>query len=99
MECTMTSLYEILMLILGIAKFFIFAHFIMSWLINFQVLNIRQPFVQQVWYGLNRLLEPLYGPIRRILPSMGGLDLSPLVVLIAIYALEIIVRNNAALFL
>ncbi len=95
----MTSIYEILMLILGIAKFFVFAHFIMSWLINFQVLNIRQPVVQQIWYGLNRLLEPLYGPIRRILPSMGGLDLSPLVVLIAIYALEIILSNNAALFL
>ena len=94
----MTSIYEILMLILGIAKFFVFAHFIMSWLINFQVLNIRQPFVQQVWFALNRLLEPLYGPIRRILPSMGGLDLSPLVVLIAIYALEIILSNNAALF-
>ena len=94
----MTSLYEILMLVLGIAKFFVFAHFIMSWLINFQVLNIRQPAVQQIWYGLNRLLEPLYGPIRRILPSMAGLDLSPLVVLIAIYALEIILSNNAALF-
>lgn len=95
----MTSLYEILMLILGIAKFFVFAHFVMSWLINFQVLNIRQPVVQQIWYGLNRLLEPLYGPIRRILPNMGGLDLSPLVVLIAIYALEIILSNNMALFL
>ena len=95
----MTSLYEILMLVLGIAKFFVFAHFIMSWLINFQVLNIRQPVVQQIWNGLNRLLEPLYGPIRRILPSMAGLDLSPLVVLIAIYALEIILSNNIALFL
>jgi YggT family protein len=92
----MNSIYEILMLILGIAKFFVFAHFIMSWLISFQVLNIRQPFVQQVWYGLNRLLEPLYAPIRRILPAMGGLDLAPLVVLIAIYALEIILRNNIA---
>ena len=94
----MTSLFEILMLILGIAKFFIFAHFIMSWLINFQVLNIRQPVVQQIWYGLNRLLEPLYGPVRRLLPAMAGLDLSPLVVLIAIYALEIVLRNNIALF-
>ena len=94
----MTSLFQILMLILGIAKFFVFAHFIMSWLINFQVLNIRQPVVQQIWYGLNRLLEPLYGPIRRILPSMGGLDLAPLVVLIAIYALEIVLSNNMAYF-
>jgi YggT family protein len=95
----MTSLYQILMLILSVAKFFIFAHFIMSWLISFQVLNIRQPFVQQVWYGLNRILEPLYAPIRRILPAMGGLDLAPLVVLIGIYALEIILRNNVAAFL
>ena len=95
----MTSLFQILMLILSVAKFFIFAHFIMSWLISFQVLNIRQPFVQQVWYGLNRILEPLYAPIRRILPAMGGLDLAPLVALIAIYALEIILQNNVALFL
>ncbi|MCX7302315.1 MAG: YggT family protein [Rhodobacterales bacterium] len=95
----MTSLFEILLLILGIARFFILAHFIMSWLVNFQVLNIRQPFVAQVWNGLNRLLEPIYGPIRRILPAMGGIDLSPIVALIAIYALEIIIRNNAALFL
>jgi YggT family protein len=95
----MTSLYQILMLILSVAKFFILAHFIMSWLISFQVLNIRQPFVAQVWHGLNRLLEPLYGPIRRILPAMGGIDLSPLVVLIGIYALEIVLRNNVALFL
>lgn len=94
----MTSLFEILMLILSVAKFFVFAHFIMSWLVTFQVLNLRQPFVYQVWSGLNRLLEPLYGPIRRILPNMGGIDLSPIVVLLGIYALEIVLRNNIAAF-
>lgn len=94
----MTSLFEILMLLLGVAKFFIFAHFIMSWLISFQVLNLRQPVVAQIWYGLQRLLEPLYRPIRSVLPQMGGLDLSPLVALLAIYALEIILRNNVGLF-
>ena len=94
----MQSLYEILMLILGIARFFIFAHLIMSWLINFQVLNVRQPLVAQIWYGLNRLLEPIYGPIRRVLPDMGGLDLSPIVALIGVYAIEIILRNNIAFF-
>lgn len=95
----MTSLFEILMLILGIARFFILAHFIMSWLVQFQVLNLRQPLVAQIWFGLNRVLEPVYGPIRRILPNMGGIDLSPIVALIGIYALEIILRNNVALFL
>jgi YggT family protein len=95
----MTSLYQILMLILDVVVFIILAHVIMSWLINFQVLNIRQPLVSQVWHGLNRMLEPLYGPVRRVLPAMGGLDLAPLVVLIAVYALQIILRNNVALFL
>lgn len=94
----MQSLFQILMLILDVVWFFIIAHVIMSWLISFQILNVRQQFVGQIWYGLNRLLEPLYGPIRRILPNMGGLDLAPLVVLIGIYALRIILANNAAYF-
>ncbi len=95
----MTSLFQILMLLLDVATFFIFAHFIMSWLINFQVLNIRQPLVSQIWYGLQRILEPLYGPIRRVLPQMGGLDLAPLVALLGIYIVRIILVNNAAAFL
>jgi YggT family protein len=94
----MTSLYQILMLILQIAQYLIFAHFIMSWLLAFNVLNPRQQFVQQVWGGLSRMLEPLYRPVRSILPPMGGLDLAPLVVLIAIYALQIILTNNFAYF-
>jgi len=94
----MTSLFQILMLIINIVWFILIAHIIMSWLINFQVLNLRQPLVAQVWYGLNRLLEPIYGPIRRFLPDMGGLDLAPLVVLIAIYAIRIVLINNIAVF-
>ena len=95
----MYSLFQILLLILSIAKFFIFAHFIMSWLISFNVLNPRQQLVQQVWMGLSRLLEPLYRPVRRLLPPMAGLDLAPLVVLVAIYALEIVLRTNAGAFI
>ncbi|OYW50527.1 MAG: YggT family protein [Rhodobacterales bacterium 32-66-7] len=95
----MLSLFQILDLILRLALFIIIAHVIMSWLINFQVLNIRQPFVAQVWYGLNRLLDPIYSRVRRLLPDMGGIDLAPVIVLIAIYALQIILRNNAALFI
>lgn len=94
----MQSLFQILMLILDVIWFFIIAHVIMSWLISFQILNVRQQFVGQIWYGLNRLLEPIYSPIRRILPPMGGLDLAPLVVLIGVYALRIILTNNAMYF-
>ncbi|MDK3017774.1 YggT family protein [Pseudodonghicola flavimaris] len=94
----MQSLFQILMLILSIAQFFVIAHVIMSWLINFQVLNPRQQLVSQIWYGLNRVLEPIYGPIRRLLPPMGGLDLAPLVALLGIYVIEIVLRNNMAVF-
>lgn len=94
----MTSLFQILLLLIDVAWFIMIAHIIMSWLISFQVLNTRQQLVAQIWYGLNRLLEPIYQPIRNILPATGGLDLAPLVALIALYAIRIILVNNAALF-
>jgi len=87
----MSNLQEIALLLIGVARFFIIVHFIMSWLISFEVLNIRQPFVYQIWSGLNRLLDPIYAPIRRILPSMGGVDLSPLVALIGLEILRILI--------
>ncbi|AWB47289.1 YggT family protein [Gemmobacter aquarius] len=95
----MTSLLQILLLILNVAQWIILAHIIMSWLINFQVLNLRQPLVYQIWNGLENLLRPVYSRLRSFLPNMGGLDLAPLVALLAIYALRIILINNAAAFL
>ena len=95
----MTSLFQILMLLLEVAFYIVVAHVIMSWLINFGVLNLNQSFVAQIWDGLNRLLEPVYAPIRRLLPNMGGLDLAPLIVFLIIYALRIILVNNVAVFL
>ncbi len=94
----MQSLFQILMLLLDVLWFFIIAHVIMSWLINFQVLNLHQQFVAQVWHMLNRILEPIYQPIRRILPPMSGIDLAPLVALIGVYAIRIVLVNNAAVF-
>ena len=94
----MTSLFQILMLLLNVVWFVIIAHVVMSWLINFQVLNLRQPLVAQIWDGLNRLLEPIYSRVRAFLPQMGGLDLAPLVVLIAVAIVRIVLINNAAFF-
>ena len=95
----MTSLLQILLLILDIVWWFVIIHVIMSWLISFNVLNRTQPLVWQIWSGLNRLLEPIYGPIRSVLPNMGGLDLSPLVLIVILYALRIILLNNAGVFM
>ena len=75
----MYSLLQILLLILDIAFWVVMAHVILSWLINFQVLNLRQPLVAQIWDGLNRVLEPIYGRIRNVLPPMSGLDLAQFV--------------------
>jgi len=94
----MTSLFQILMMILQVAQFIIFAHIIMSWLINFQVLNLRQPLVAQIWDGLNRLLEPVYSRVRAFLPQGLGLDLAPLVVLLVVYGLRIVLMNNIEFF-
>lgn len=92
----MASFLAILDLVLDLAWFVVIAQVIMSWLINFNVLNGNQPLVWQIWTGLNRLLEPVYGPIRRIMPDLGGLDLSPIIVLIGLYAIRVILFNNLA---
>lgn len=91
----MLSVFQILNMLLDIVWFFIIAHIIMSWLINFQVLNINQPLVGQLWRALNQLLAPMYNRIRRLLPQMGGIDLAPLIVLVGIMILRVIIRNNA----
>ena len=94
----MSSLLQILLLVLDLAWWIVIAHVIMSWLINFQVLNLRQPLVAQIWDGLNRILNPIYSRIRRFLPDMGGLDLSPMIVLLGIYAIQIVIANNMPAF-
>lgn len=61
---------------------------IMSWLINFQVLNIHQPQVNKIWTTLMRIFEPIYAPIRRVIPPIGGMDFSPLVIIVGLMFLR-----------
>lgn len=95
----MLSVIQILFLVLNVIWWIVISHIIMSWLINFQVLNLRQPLVAQIWDGLNKILDPIYSRIRGFLPSMGGLDLAPLIVLLAIYAIRIVIINNMSALL
>jgi YggT family protein len=90
----MISLLQIVLIALDIARWIVLAHVIMSWLINFQVLNLRQPLVYQIWDALQRTLNPLYARVRRFLPAMGGIDFAPLVVLFALIAIRIVIINN-----
>ncbi|MCH8466527.1 MAG: YggT family protein [Roseinatronobacter sp.] len=95
----MLSLIQIVLLVLSVAQFIIIAHIILSWLINFQVLSLRSPLVASIWDGTNRLVEPVYRRIRQFLPDLGGIDLAPLVALLAIYAIRVILINNASAFI
>ncbi|HET9067621.1 MAG TPA: YggT family protein [Amaricoccus sp.] len=95
----MGSLIIILFFILDIVWWIVIAHVVMSWLIGFNVLNRHQPLVGTIWRGLEGVLEPIYRPIRRVLPDMGGLDLSPLVLLVILYAIQVVIGRNAYMFM
>ena len=88
------SLFQVLDLLLRVASYIIIAQAIISWLVAFNVINTHNDFVRQTLYALSRLTEPLYRPIRRILPDFGALDFSPLVVLLLIQILRNIVLPN-----
>ena|SRR5918999_1788036 len=70
--------------IIDIYWWIVIAMVIMSWLLAFNVVNIHNPFVRQVSYVLARLTEPLLAPIRRFMPNLGGLDLSPIVLFVGL---------------
>jgi YggT family protein len=89
------TLIQILQVLLDVIWWIIFVQFILSLLIAFNVINTSNNFIRSLHYGLDRLTEPMYRPIRRVLPNMGGLDLSPMVVLVLIAIGDIILRNLA----
>lgn len=81
-------IYRIIDLLLRVALYIIIIQAIMSWLVAFNVINTRNDFVRQVWVALDRMTEPLYRPIRRVMPDFGGLDFSPMVVVLIIIILR-----------
>lgn len=90
----MLSIFEILLLLLSVLRWIIIIQIILSWLFAFNVINHGSDFVRQVVRGLNAVTEPIYRPIRRVLPDFGGLDFAPMVVLLLIICLEIVIKNN-----
>jgi YggT family protein len=76
---------DYLLYLLGIV---IVAQFVMSILISFNVINTYNEFVRTIWQALEKMTEPLYRPIRRILPDFGAIDFSPMVVIILITILR-----------
>lgn len=92
----MITLLQIVQVLLNVLWWIIVIQAVLSWLIAFNVINTHSDFVRTVWNALQKITEPLYRPIRRILPDFGALDLSPLVVLLILYILTNIVIPNIA---
>ncbi|MBC6443711.1 MAG: YggT family protein [Rhodobacteraceae bacterium] len=89
----MQAIGEILIFLLDLAWWILIVHIIIGWLVAFNVLTMQQPIVAQIQSGLNRLLDPVYDPVRRILPQTGPVDFSPIIVFIGIHIAGILVRN------
>lgn len=82
------ALYQIITILLNVLWWIIIVQAIMSWLIAFNVINTHNDIVRSIWIALDRLTQPIYRPIRRIMPDLGALDLSPMVVLLIIIILQ-----------
>ncbi len=89
------ALFGVADLLLRVLMYIIIAQAILSWLVAFNVINTYNDFVRAFLTALDRITEPLYRPIRKILPDFGGLDFSPIVVLLLIYVLRILLAGVA----
>lgn len=87
----MRAILDLILLVLQLYTWVIIAMAILSWLVAFGVINIRNDFVRAIWNALLALTEPVLMPIRRRLPNLGGLDLSPVVLLLGIFFIERII--------
>jgi YggT family protein len=90
----MIALLQTLSMLLSLVWWVFLIMIIMSWLISFNVINTRNQFVAGVWRVLNQITEPILRPIRRIIPPVGGLDLSPIIVFVIIFFLQSVIAND-----
>ncbi len=84
----MRAILSVLLLAIDLYEYVIIGVAILSWLIAFNVINISNDFVRSVWNGLNALTEPVLRRIRQVVPDLGGLDISPIVALLALMLLR-----------
>ena len=84
----MRALLDVVMLVLNIFTWLLIASAVLSWLVAFNVVNTRNDVVRTVWDFLYRVTEPVLRPIRNMLPNLGGIDVSPIIVLLLIFFIQ-----------
>jgi YggT family protein len=90
------AVFEIVIMLLWVLSWIIIGQAILSWLVAFNVINTHNDFVRTLLQALDRITAPLYRPIRKILPDFGGLDFSPIVVLLIIWGLQTLLAGVAS---
>ena len=92
----LAALFNILELLLGVLWWIIIIQVVLSWLFAFNVLNSSSEGLRRFVEALDRITEPLYRPIRKLLPDFGGIDFSPLIVLLLIGVVQILLDGAEA---
>ena len=92
----MTAIFSLIIMILQLYFYIIIASAILSWLMFFNVINTQNKFVYLVSDFVHRVTEPALAPIRRFMPNLGGLDISPIILLFAIIFLQNLIQYDIA---
>ena len=92
----MGSILQLILTIIEIYTWIVIASAVFSWLYAFNVVNPRNQFIAMIGSALYKMTEPALRPIRRVLPDLGGLDLSPLVLLLGLFFIRVLIVNNYA---
>jgi len=88
----MRALLDVILVLLDLYIWLLIAAAVLSWLIAFNVVNIRNQFVGMIGDFLYRITEPVLQPIRNMMPNLGGLDISPVILILIIYFIQNVIR-------
>ena len=84
----MRALLDVILMLLNLYVWLLIAAAVLSWLIAFNVVNVRNQFVGMIGDFLYRITEPVLRPIRNVMPNLGGLDVSPVILILVIYFIQ-----------
>ena len=92
----MLELLSFISYLITLYTYIVIAVVIVSWLMAFGVINAYNPMVRSIWQALNAVTGPLLAPIRNAIPNLGGIDISPVILLLVCYFLQSVVLPNIA---
>jgi YggT family protein len=95
MDAILIALFQIIDLVLGLVVWALILSAILSWLVAFNVVDVRNQFISTVGNFLYRVTEPMLRPIRRYVPDFGGVDVSPVILILVIYFIRSVLRQWA----